>query len=57
MIVISDVIGAYQNIPHEDGSDCLAEALEERTNKSIPSSFIVTLMNLVQKYNIFEFHD
>ena len=57
MIVTSDVIGAYQNIPHEDGSDCLAEALEDRAEKTIPSSFIVTLMNLVQKYNIFEFHD
>ena len=53
MIVTSDITGAYQNIHHEDESDCLAEALEERTNKSIPSSFIVTLMNLVQKYNIF----
>ena len=57
MIVTSDVIGAYQSIPHEDGSDCLAEDLEDRAEKTIPSSFIVTLMNLVQKYNIFEFHD
>ena len=53
MIVTSDVIGLYQNIPQDDGSDCLREVLEERENKSVPSEFIVQLMELIQKYNIF----
>ena len=57
MLVTSDIIGAYHNIPQDDGSDCLNEALEERTDKNIPSQFLVKLMDLIQKYNIFEFHD
>ena len=57
MVVTTYITGAYTNIPQDDGSDCLLEALEERKDKKIPSQFIVSLMELVQKYNIFEFHD
>jgi hypothetical protein len=57
MIVTADITGAYQNIPQEDGSKCLGEALDERIDKTIPTDFIVKLMNLVQQFNIFEFHD
>ena len=57
MLATADITGAYQNIPHDDGSDCLEEVLEERKTKTVPTEFIVKLMNLVQKYNIFEFHD
>ena len=44
MIVTSDITGAYLNIPNDDGSQCLTEALEERKIKDIPSNFIVKLM-------------
>ena len=47
MIVTSDITGAYLNIPHDDDSQCLTEALEERKIKDIPTNFIVNLMNLV----------
>ena len=57
MLVTTDIIGTYQNIPHDDGSECLKKVLDERQTKTIPTKFIVKLMNLVQKYNIFEFHD
>ena len=57
ILVTADIIGAYANIPQEDGSLCLLESLEERQDKSIPSDFLVKLMDLIQKYNIFEFHD
>ena len=57
ILVTTDAIGLYLNIPQEDGSSCLEEALNERQDQSVPSSFIVKLMNLIQKYNIFEFHD
>ena len=57
MLVTSDITSAYHNIPQDDGSSCLMEALEEREDKSVPSDFIVKLMDLVQKHNIFEFHD
>ena len=32
MLVTSDIIGAFQNIPQEDGMECLYEVLEEREN-------------------------
>ena len=57
MLVTSDVIGLYQNIPQDDGSTALMEALEDRTDKTIPSDFLVKLMDLIQRHNIFEFHD
>ena len=57
MLVTSDITGAYHNIPQSDGSQCLFEVLEERKDKSVPSSFLVKLMDLIQKYNIFEFHN
>ena len=57
MLFTTDIIGAFQNIPHDDGSECIREVLDERQTKPIPKEFIVKLMNLVQKYNIFEFHD
>ena len=57
MAVTTDITGAYTNIPHEDGSKCLEEALEERSDKKIPTKFLVKLMELIQNYNIFEFHD
>ena len=53
MLVTSDITGAYHNIPQEDGSNCLKEALEERDDKSIPTDFLVKLMDLIQKCNIF----
>ena len=57
MAVSLDVIGAYQNIPQEDGLDWPHEALEERPSKDIPSDFIKNLMELVQTCNLFEFND
>ena len=56
-LVTADITGAYANIPQEDGSKCLYEVLEEREDKTIPSAFIVKPMDLIQMYNIFEFHD
>ena len=53
MLVTGDITGAYANIPQDDGSQCLHEVLEEREEKNIPSAFLVSLMNLIQKYNIF----
>ena len=53
MIVTLDIIGSYQNIPHNDGSENLGAALEERIDKYIPTSFLVQLMDLIQNYNIF----
>ena len=48
MIATTDLTGAYQNIPQQDGLECLHEALEERTDKTVPSDFLTKLMELVQ---------
>ena len=55
ILVTFDVTSAYQNIPQNDGIDCLYETLEERENKNIPSEQISKLMELILKYNLFEF--
>ena len=57
LLLTSDITSAYHNIPQDDGSQCLREELETRDNKTIPIEFLVSLMDLVQKLNIFEFHD
>ena len=56
IIVTSDLTRAYQNIPQEDGIDCLNEALEDRINKEVPSNVLTKLMQLTQSSNIFEFN-
>ena len=52
-----DVIGAYQNIPQEDGIKCLKEELDDRKNPSIPSEFLTKLMELLITNNLFEFNE
>ena len=57
ILVTTDIIGAYQNIPQDDGIECLHQVLEERKIKDVPSKFLAQLMELIQKHNVFEFHD
>ena len=57
MLVSLDIISAYHNIPQDNGSECLREALDERKEKEVPTDFLVSLMDLIQTCNIFEFHD
>ena len=45
----------YTNIPQDDGLEFCREALESRTDKSIPTSFLTELLNICLKNNIFEF--
>jgi hypothetical protein len=56
MLVTIDAIGAYTNIPQEDGIKVLKEALEKRINPKIPTEFIAKLMELTLKHSLFEFH-
>ena len=55
-LVTIDIIGAYPNIPQEDGTVCLEEAINEREDQTIPSGFIAKIMQLLLKHNLFEFH-
>ena len=50
-----DVVGLYSNIPHQEGLDCLKEALNTRTDQSVSTNFLITLMSLVLMWNLFEF--
>ena len=52
-----DAIGLYDNIPHTEGLDSLGEALEERKETKVPSGFIQRMMEIVLKWNLFEFHE
>ena len=42
-----DVTRLYTNIPQDDGLEFCREALEGRTDKSIPTSFLIELLNIL----------
>ena len=50
-----DVSALYSNIQREDGVEAVRKALETREDKTVPADFILELLDLVLKYNIFEF--
>jgi len=50
-----DVTGLCANIPQDDDLQFCREALESRTDKSVPTSFLIELLNICLKNNIFEF--
>ena len=51
-----DITGLYTNIPQSEGLDACKEALDERTDKSVPTDFIMKLLEVILQYNIFEFN-
>ena len=50
-----DVSSLYSNIQREDGVEAVRKALETCKDKTVPDSLILELLDLVLKYNIFEF--
>jgi hypothetical protein len=48
-------VGLYSNIPNEEGLECFRKELNKRSDKSVPTDFLVTLLRLVLMWNIFEF--
>ena len=56
MLETVDVSSLYTNIPPQEGIDCVKEALNERENKSIPTNFLICLLEIMLEYNIFEFN-
>ena len=57
ILVSIDVSGLYTNIPQWEGLDAAIEVLEERNDKTVPTEFILELLELVLKHNIFEFNN
>ena len=51
-----DISGAFTNIPQDEGAQAVGEALNERDVKSVPTGFIVGILELIQENNIFEFN-
>ena len=56
MLVTMDIIGAYTNIPQEDGTSFLKEGMDERNDQTVPSELISKMMELILKQNLFEFN-
>ena len=50
-----DVIGLYTNIPQNEGLQCLSDILMEQVCPEVPGGYITRLMEILLKYNIFEF--
>ena len=57
VIVTVDISSLYSSIQREDGVEAVRvrKVLETRKDKSIPSDFILELLDLVLKFNIFEY--
>jgi hypothetical protein len=51
--VTMDVSALYPSVPHHEGLNSLGTALENRTDKSVPTSFLVSLMKMVLTMNTF----
>jgi len=52
-----DVRSLYQNIQHKDGIEAFTRALDKRTDKSVPTNFLVKLIDIVLKNNVFEYDE
>ena len=57
ILVTWDVEGLYTNILHEEGLGSLQEGLESRNNPEIPTDYLIKLMEIILKNNLFNFHD
>ena len=55
ILVTIDVSALYTNIPQEEGLHICRAALDTRANKDVPSDFIIALLAICLKYNIFEY--
>jgi hypothetical protein len=52
-----DVVGLYTNIPHNEGVESVRRALNTRKNLDVPTDTLIDFLELVLKYNIFEFNN
>ena len=56
ILISADVSALYTNIPQEQGIEAVREALFKRDNPKVPTEFIVRVLEIVLKSNIFEFN-
>ena len=56
ILVTWDVKALFTNILAKDGLESLKKALENRENQEIPSDFLLKMMEIILKHNIFSFN-
>ena len=56
ILVTVDVAALYTNIPTQEGLTAMQAALDQRADKTIPTEYLMELLSLVLKHNIFEFN-
>ena len=56
VLVSVDVSALYTNIPQMEGIEAVKEALEERKHPEVPTEFLIKLLEIILKFNIFEFN-
>ena len=56
VLVTIDVCSLYTNIPQSEGIESVREALDERKEKKVPTNFIISLLQIILMFNIFEFN-
>ena len=44
ILVTWDVVGLYNNIPHDEGMQSMEESLEKRNNPEIPTDYLIKLV-------------
>ena len=57
LLVTWDVVGLYNNIPHDEGLSSLQQGLDERNNPEIPTDYLIKLMEIILRNNLFNFHE
>ena len=57
LLATLDVEALFTNIVHEDGLQQLQEKLHKRKNPKVPTDFLMKLMEIILKHNIFAFND
>ena len=57
ILVTWDIVGLYNNIPHDEGMESLEEGLDKRYNPEIPTDYLMKLMEIILKNNLFNFHE
>ena len=56
-LVTIGVIGLFTNIPQEEGRQATEEALNERDVQTVPTEFIIAMLRIILKNNIFTFNE
>ena len=56
-LVVIDVVGLYTNIPQQEGVECVQKRLETNMNSEVPGMYVTRLLELLMKYNVFQFNE